>query len=503
MKLPDGENKMQEITSPEVVNVSEKHGSLLDARGQGHEDDNDEGQDVSRTCDECARISGVIRGTATDEEVDQISGIFAARCIYWDIPARKPTSVSEDSKWLSETCIPAIVVIGSGTSGASPMPKRGFVAARAGTVPADVTRFFIEIAIADERREALSVTREKKLRHVLHALTVVTAGTPVNDNYEIDIKHVGYVKRELDDCFLFIPFHLGAFFPTDEILGEVLRAARALELDASNPICISGSATFLGASRSISDLDYCEYYVNVPKESVADRVVRKWLATIVDFLIARTECLSSTYVHPWPDANLLASQFLTALSREPKPSVRIDGIYLSAAFGPLPASNLVLLVDRDHPEEGSATKSFVFQEAVLVRNGGPPRALVNSVSLGAYLNFLRKQAEDYIDSDPLKSLKRALCFFLLTDLHEPAEVIVKVLQSDAAELLAVAKRQAEVDLLLNAVPPEISSTIASSLDRPRLPDDTVAYALALVRPWMEALATEMLGRIKTLYAGVA
>ena len=383
------------------------------------------------------------------------------------------------------------------------MQKRKLHAGSGGAAPADVARFLIEIAISDERREPLSAPKEKKLKHVLHALTVVAAGTPVSDNYTIDIEHVGYVKRELDDCLLFIPFHLSAFFPTDEILDEVLRAAQALELDTSNPICISGSATFLGASRSISDLDYCEYYMNNSKESVPDRVVQKWSAAMGDFLIARAKCLSSTYVHPWPDSKLFSNQFFRELPHEPKPSVKIDGIYLSKVFGLLPVSNLVLLVDRSRPEEGSATKSFVFQEAVLVKTGGPPRALVNSVSLGGYLNFLRKQAEEYLEGDPLKSLKRALCFFLLTSLHEPAEAIVKVLRSDAAELLAIAKRQADVDLLLGAVPPEIASTIAPRSDGPRLPEDTVAYALALVRPWMEALAKEMLGRIKTLYVGAA
>lgn len=371
------------------------------------------------------------------------------------------------------------------------------------TDKADIAGFFIDIAIADGRGEKLTTTRAKKLLHVLHTQAVALSSAPVNDNHEIDIEYVGYVKRHLDDFQMFIPFHLVECFPKDEILDELVRAAFVLRLDEMNPICISGSATFLGATRSISDLDYCEYYLS-PAQSVTDRIFQKLSKKTNEFLLIKIKCLSSTYMHPWPSSRMeISEKFSEEFSDEEAPSIKIDGIYVPSVLGPMPASNLVLLLDSKDVEIGSATKSFVFQEAVLVPTGKPPRTLVNSAGLGGYLNFLKEKAEYYLDSDPLKSLKRSLCFFLLIVHREYAEIIIEVLQSDAVELLAVAQRQNKIDSLLESVPADVASAMASTLVDARLPEEVILYMQALIRPGLEALAKESLARINVLFSSRA
>src|SRR5262249_43550869 len=124
------------------------------------------------------------------------------------------------------------------------------------TPAADIAKFFIEIAAGNLIGEQLTARKLKKLKHVLHALTVASAAVPGCLNYRTHIDYVGYLIRHVDGMTLFIPFHLGRFFPHDEIVRDLARAAQALSLTPRDPICLSGSATFLGATRSISDLDF-------------------------------------------------------------------------------------------------------------------------------------------------------------------------------------------------------------------------------------------------------
>lgn len=247
---------------------------------------------------------------------------------------------------------------------------------------AEVTRFFVEIAILESRGKRPSKTKLEKLRHVLHAVTVVACDAAPGGSYEVDIRHVGYLKRRMDDVDLFIPFHLCRYFPIGDTLSELVSVSSLVGLDKRNPICISGSAAFLGESKSLADLDFCEYYLSAI-QSIFGAVTGKWPADSSVFCVLKTKCISLTFAPPWPQRyEVLEPVFTQELLRADQPYVKIDGIYISDALGVLPVSNLVVPINPHNVEAGSATKSFVFQEAVLVRSGGPPRALVSASSLG-------------------------------------------------------------------------------------------------------------------------
>jgi hypothetical protein len=362
----------------------------------------------------------------------------------------------------------------------------------------DIARFFIECAIAEASGLQPDARTIKKLAQVLHTLAIVSAGSRAGENLVFDKSFVGYVRTQCEGLAVYIPFHLAAFFPTGTTLAELIGISQEVALDNGDPICLSGSATFLGASNAISDLDYCEYYLDSNIRNPAKFVEGGWNKSNIRTTIVRTRCLSTTYVRPWPSLPNVLRVFEEQIQDDQGLTIKTDAICLSDLLGPLPVSNLVLLLARAM-ESGAANKTHVFQEAVLTKGEGPPRTLVNANGLGRYLNFLRRDARKFSASEPLKSLKRSLSFFLLTAQHQPARAIIAVLQSELAEVLARVKRQTDTEDLLREMPVELQAAVAPKVSVPKIAVDVVAMVKALAYPKAQDLAASMLDLIDESY----
>jgi hypothetical protein len=365
---------------------------------------------------------------------------------------------------------------------------------------ADIRRFFIDLAVSEAQLEAIPRPALTKLRHLVWLLANRASAYPSAHEYTPDPSHPGYLLRAVKSYFVFVPFNLARFFANDDVLDALIVASKTLAVDDASPICISGSATLLRNSAAIADLDFCEYYLS-PKRDMPALLSALWIREIADFVLISARVVSMTYQSPWPAYDtILQDSIELSLASVTDPDVMLDGVYASHIFGVLPASNKVLPIDVDNVETGSALKSFVFQEAVIVSIATPPRSLVNAEQLGRYLNFLRCQAEEWLHKDPLKSLKRSLAFFRLTDFDDPAELIADVLESDLALLVMTVKRQRNLD--------EIRSRCAASqLHRiaetgPRIPNDVIAYAEAFNNYVLGPMASNMLTRISEAYADV-
>jgi hypothetical protein len=368
-----------------------------------------------------------------------------------------------------------------------------------------IARFFVELAVSENRGQKIPVARLERLHDVLRALAEKERSTAQTAVYQVDATHTGYLRRQIADVDVFVPFHLARYFPPDEILDAVIEASERIALDNGNPICISGSAAFLGAQVPIVDLDFCEYAIG-PQQDVLDGLHRLWTTPEVDFLLVKTKVSSEAdpdpapYLPPWPVWNVQLEAELTTKWSAIQARGKLDGVYGCNVLNVLPISNLVLPLDPASPEAGSVQRTFVYQEAVVVAAGSrPPRDLVNSSSLGKYLDFLKREAEAFVSADPLKALKRCLSFFLLTDLREPAETIIEFLQTAGVALVTEAKRQAELDGIAALAGHELGA-VKNAMQR--LAPGAIAFVKSELQPRLSDLAARMVALVGTTYEGV-
>ena len=95
----------------------------------------------------------------------------------------------------------------------------------------------------------------------LRVQTLLAAGSDQEESLEPSLKYPGYLSREIDGRPIFVPYNLARVFPASHIVLDVIRIADSIALHPNDPVCISGSTTFLGKLEEIGDLDFCEYHV--------------------------------------------------------------------------------------------------------------------------------------------------------------------------------------------------------------------------------------------------
>jgi hypothetical protein len=368
-------------------------------------------------------------------------------------------------------------------------------------VESDISRVILEAAVAYERGHKLTPRNIDRIKRIFFGLSVAMTGSTEAD-YQFSLDYVGYVKRYFEGYFIYVPFHLAHFLPEDRTLKRVIQVAKRAAIEDENPICISGSMTLFRGINSVADLDLCEYYVSDDPSRSATSVSRKLTEQRTKLYIATLRYLEREYAHPGiiPEHELRAifDQKFAAMA---KPSIKINSVNFVQDFGLMPVSNLILLVAPDAPEAGAAQRSFAFQEAVLTRLSAPPRSLINAENLGRYLNFLVYEAKKYAIESPGKSLKRILCFCLITHYMSPVPDILEVLASPHAQLLAEVDRQETVDKLLEAASPSVIGQM-EGLNPTRIPPDQVIAIRALKLPELSGVVRDMLARVDRLYRGL-
>jgi len=285
----------------------------------------------------------------------------------------------------------------------------------------------------------------------------------------------GYLQSSVSGQDLFVPFHLAPYFPSGATLETAVRVATEVSLVASNPICISGSTTFLKSLREIGDLDFCEYHLATP-EQLPDAVRAKGQKK-ADLALIEVKCRDKKHHSPWSS---LSSEFKTDVldtsGEVPASWFKMDFVSESE-LGVLPATSMVLPLGADH-EAGNARKSFAYQEAVLC-GGGPPRSLLRPESFGDYLDWLIEDArkrlfpEDTTEAREVrgpKALKRLLSAMLLLGETDAAEDVLQGINQPALQAVVARGRHQELEAMI-----------------PHLPEDQRARLCPLIKKATEGL----------------
>lgn len=288
---------------------------------------------------------------------------------------------------------------------------------------------------------------------------------------------------------MFVPYHLAPVCPASDILNVAIELSRKVRLGAENPICISGSTTFLGALRVIADLDFCEYYL-LPADGAEIELVEASSRSDLPLIWAKFD--GHTYVQPWNCLSEVSASFAAAPAR-----LKLD-FMSSGALGPMPTTNVIL--PTSDGEDGQAESSFAYQE-VVIGSDEPLRALVAPSRFGAYLRFLAKNAREYVDDSgenpqyAIKALKRMLALVAALGDRARVDAITKTLNRPEIEDVVTKVRIQELDSMRPHLPEAASARFGRQIDDLRnsaalITEEEVQEALALARELATSLIEE-------------
>jgi hypothetical protein len=272
----------------------------------------------------------------------------------------------------------------------------------------------------------------------------------------------GYLKGLCNGWTVLVPWPLAPFFPSLEILSELLKLAEGTSIPSVPSVCVSGSGAIMGAGLPIGDIDFCQYVPLAPRELVPS--IEDFFAEDDDRILVSASYGkrgNATKARPpfslsWPSVKekMEACSSLAGAER-----CMLDFVGKVPSLGLSPVSNVVLPSDFKDRAIGAATDSFVYQEAVAVRSSGvdvPLWTLADADQLGEYLDFLEKQIDEWIEKKPLKAIKRAFSLTRLMQLDDLANEAHDILVSPESVNFVFMSKQVEL------------STIAKKCDSVRL-----------------------------------
>jgi hypothetical protein len=301
----------------------------------------------------------------------------------------------------------------------------------------------------------------------------LAAATDVDESFEVDPLNVGYLKRSIDKMWVYVPFNLVSVFPGRDTLEDMVTTATKVRIQANQAVCLSGSATFLGKSVPISDLDFCEYFPS-PVASLPALIAAR-LGGRLEQLLVRVNWCGKRFTAPFAGLETVLSR----LANEPVTFVKLDFLWMVPRFGMMPTTTMILKVEENMTGEALG-RSFVHQEAVISASG-PPRNLFAASEIAHYLGFLRDEVSKYAasgagrgSSDSLKAMKRALSLLLLVgadqddDLHEQLEGLIEDLTGPAIEAIVVEKRLEELSELANDADAMMGQAVEDEISKIKL-----------------------------------
>ena len=377
-------------------------------------------------------------------------------------------------------------------------------------LPAPNPYHLVHIAGQIDRGHPLSDDDRTSSAAILGARSIVNAHSDPDAALAADADAPGYLRRTMRGREVFVPAHLAPVFPGGSVLEDVVETATLLTLCHGHPICLSGSTTFLGASKSVSDLDFCEYFLS--SATLIPAAVHGKISGSRRGPLVRFKCGASMLSAPW-DGFEENARTLLAADRERTSAIRLklDFLHTTRTFGLMPTTSVVLPIHEDDPEGGSAQFSFAYQEAVITI-GRPPRSLLSGDRLARYLLWLRGDIREWLGSGgtaktadaPLKALKRALSFLLAVGRDDLVAPCVEVLASTEIADVSLKDRVADLRSFVAVAADDFRGHLEEEIGRMEtsqtLPTDA-QYDEALLGA--RELAEELLEEIDMMFEAAA
>ncbi|WP_296714471.1 hypothetical protein [Rhodoblastus sp.] len=364
--------------------------------------------------------------------------------------------------------------------------------------PVDI--IFAALGMSDEHSNA---DFDQMLMSIFSARALAAQRADEDASLVNDEENHGYLRRYIDGYEIYVPFNLASVFPGREKLSSILRAANGIKLSENNPICISGSTTFLGKNVPISDLDFCEYFMT--DESEFSSCIYRKRSSVEDIIAVLLKIDSLSYIFRDNDLNIPAIDDDTLKSKW----IKLDCWFTDQALGSLAATSVIIPTDRRYGGD-AAKNTFVHQEA-MISNTGIPRPLFKRSEIGLYLLFLYKESAKYyhkasIDMNlryAIKSLKRSISFLLLVGAEEESEFAnaleetFNFLLNPSVVCAVLRQRLDDLDALCEALPMDRQNSARLEIDqvKSQLQYTTKAYE-------DEPLLNRAIGEAETLMKAI-
>lgn len=297
--------------------------------------------------------------------------------------------------------------------------------------------------LSTDERERLA----KGLRALLNIEAADAQGSDPDRALVHDPKYPGYLWRKVGDSVVYVPFNLARVSPRANILTEVIAIGEKVRVSNEGTVCISGSTTFLGSLQIITDLDYCEYYVDL-FANIKERLTIVSSMAELPLILAK---LANVEYRCTEDGKM--SELATRFMDDPQ-RLKLD--FMSCGqLGPMPTTNVIL--PNEDGGDGQSSQTFAYQEAV-VGGAEPYRALVDPINFGRYLRFLQTEIHKYIDlsnENPIyavKALKRVLSLLLASGYHDEVNQVVSQLNRPEIEGVVEQMRLEELIKMQNFLP---------------------------------------------------
>lgn len=261
----------------------------------------------------------------------------------------------------------------------------------------------------------------------------------------------GYLFRQVGSSKYLVPYNLVPTFPTEAQIQWLTPLILAARVQANSRFCFSGSSTFIGKVEAIGDLDFCEYAVGgndllaavAKKLNVADLELKK-------IRLGAFHASAPFDLKDFPQGTLQYNDLNP---------FKLDFICRDQFYGALAVTNVVIVLN-ENPDDNALTRSFAFQEVVVlaVDSMHLQRDLDDSLEFGRYVAWLRDQVGIYVtkagENDlslhlALKALKRALSWFLIVGLEGEVSSVIEGLSENSLRGLMALYRSAEVQNLEN------------------------------------------------------
>lgn len=312
--------------------------------------------------------------------------------------------------------------------------------------------------------------------------------------FKLEPEAPGYLRTEVGARSYFVPFGLAGVFPNAQQLASLDSIVHPLRLSARSAICLSGSSTFTGQILGVSDIDFCEYFLEgapALRDCLSGKTSSKTTQSDRAQLV-RVKRSDDALCSPFVQAAAWLGKLFDGHDVALEP-VKLDFVAKVEPFGVIAATNLVLPLNNEDGSSGMWSRSFQYQEAVILEgpNALPVRPLINPQDLGRYLNWLRAQAEHYAHMSregtqaeqgtfiyggyALKSLKRSLSWYLMVGLNSSVESIIALFRRPEMAAVAAFQRESEVHRLLDRLDEGATPSLRDLLGVPtvaaKMPND--------------------------------
>jgi hypothetical protein len=289
------------------------------------------------------------------------------------------------------------------------------------------------------------------IRERWRTLSIAYAGLDPAGRLQPAEEFPGYLTGTCGQWRLFVPWTLVSLFPDDGVLRHLIEVGLSVAIPPPETICISGSSTTLGSDIAIGDIDFCQYVAVPPalilqtaasfRDPVANRV-------LVAVSYGEKEHYVRVKTPEWQEWERLSAKMSAVTEIDEADRFMAEFLERGEHFGLLPVSIVVLASDPSDRRRGAARHSYVFQEAIAVNGDGtvpvPAWTLVDPAQLGDYIDFLRRQMDEYRTAKPIKAVKRALSLVRTIRLHDLENEAIDLLESEAAAEYVRNQRQREV-----------------------------------------------------------